>query len=170
MHTSAKAVLPVAIRIRTRIRIRDPDRYQYLIIYSLAHCQPSLKISWKSVPKFLCKVANSQTNRQTNDDNYISSFAVVKYVFEGTVKTLLWQLFIQLIGGSRRHSDILLWLPIKQLLTAASLQGTCIASCDGVKSFLVIWFVHWKNSAIVFEFRKQEMRTLPDKSIPSSQF
>ena len=39
--------------------------YQNLI-YSLAHFQPSLKISCKSVHNFLCKVANKQTNRQTN--------------------------------------------------------------------------------------------------------
>jgi len=30
----------------------------------MAHCQPSLKISRKSVWKFLRKVANRQTNRQ----------------------------------------------------------------------------------------------------------
>ena len=42
----------------------DPDRHQYLIICSLAHCQPSVKILWKSVRKFLRKVANRQTNKQ----------------------------------------------------------------------------------------------------------
>ena len=64
-HTSAKARLTsVAIRIRNRIRIgvriRDPDRHRNLIICSLAHCQPSLKISCKSVRTFLCKFANRQ--------------------------------------------------------------------------------------------------------------
>jgi len=44
----------------------DPDRHQNLISCSLAHCQPSLKISCKSVPKFLHKVANKQTNRETD--------------------------------------------------------------------------------------------------------
>jgi len=43
-----------------------PKRRQNLIICSLAHCQPSLKISCKSVRKFLCKVVNRQTDRQTN--------------------------------------------------------------------------------------------------------
>jgi len=44
----------------------DPDRQQNLIICLLAHCQPLLKISCKSVPKFLRKVANRQTDRQTD--------------------------------------------------------------------------------------------------------
>jgi len=44
----------------------DPDRHRNLIICSLAHCQPSLKISCKSVWKFLRKVANSQTNNNEN--------------------------------------------------------------------------------------------------------
>jgi len=63
VHTSAKARLTsVAIRIRIDTRINH--------FCSLAHCQPSLKISRKSVGKFLRKVAN----RQTNDD-YITSLA-----------------------------------------------------------------------------------------------
>jgi len=59
VHTSTKAHLT-----SVKIRIRDPDRYQNLIICSLAHCQPSLKISCKSVWKFLRKIANKQTNKQ----------------------------------------------------------------------------------------------------------
>jgi len=47
------------VQIRIHIQIRDPDCHQNLIICSLAHCQP-LKISCKSIPKFLRKVA---TNR-----------------------------------------------------------------------------------------------------------
>ena len=39
-----------------------------LIFCSLAHCQPSLKFSCKSVPKFLRKVANRQTNKQRRLD------------------------------------------------------------------------------------------------------
>jgi len=54
-------VLPVSQSI--------PDRHQNLITCSLAHYHPSLKISCKSVPKLLRKVAN----RQTNND-YISSY------------------------------------------------------------------------------------------------
>jgi len=45
----------------------DCDRNQNLIIYSMARCQPSLKISCKSVSEFLRKVANEQTaNRRTD--------------------------------------------------------------------------------------------------------
>ena len=70
VHTSAKAPL-------TSVAICDPDRHQnFLIICSLAQCQPSLKISCKSVEKFLRKVANSQTDKQKND-YYISSLAEV---------------------------------------------------------------------------------------------
>jgi len=86
VHTSAKAVLTsVAIRVRVRIRIhiriRDPNRYQNLIICSLAHCQPSLTISCKSVRTFLRKVASKQTDKQRrlhiligggNNDNMLS--------------------------------------------------------------------------------------------------
>jgi len=64
-HTSAKARLTsVAIRIQIRIQFRDPDRCQNLTSCSLAHCQPSLKISCKSVRTFLHKVANKQTDNQ----------------------------------------------------------------------------------------------------------
>jgi len=42
----------------------DPDCHQNLIICSLARCQPSLKISCKSVWTFLHKVANKQTDKQ----------------------------------------------------------------------------------------------------------
>jgi len=70
----------------------DPNRHQNLIICSLAHCQPSLKILRKSVRKFLRKVANRQTdrqtdrqtkkqtdkNRQTNNGENITSLAEVK--------------------------------------------------------------------------------------------
>jgi len=73
VHTSAKARITSVV---IQIRIRDPDRHQNLTICSLAHCRPSLKISRKSIYKFLRKVANRQTN---NDDYiYISSLAEVK--------------------------------------------------------------------------------------------
>jgi len=49
----------------------DPDRHQNLIICSLAHCQPSLKISCKSVRTFLRKVANRlTTDKQTNKQRW----------------------------------------------------------------------------------------------------
>ena len=44
----------------------ETDRHQNLISCSLAHCQPSLKILWKSVWTFLRKVANKQTGKQTD--------------------------------------------------------------------------------------------------------
>jgi len=52
VHTSAKARLT-----RFRIRIRDPHRHQNLTACSMANRQPSLKTSFKSVQKCLCKVA-----------------------------------------------------------------------------------------------------------------
>ena len=71
-HTFAKKrFTSVAIRFRIPIRILDPDHHQNLTICSLAHCQPSLRISCKSVRKFLHKVGNRQTNKQTNNDDYI---------------------------------------------------------------------------------------------------
>ena len=61
----------------------DPDRHQNLPICSLTNCRPSLKISCKSVRKFLSEVANrqktdNQTDRQTNNDENITSLAEVK--------------------------------------------------------------------------------------------
>jgi len=41
--------------------IRLPPKFNHLFI---ARCQPSMKISCKSVPKFLCKVADRQTDEQ----------------------------------------------------------------------------------------------------------
>jgi len=55
----------------------DLDLQQNVIIRSLAHYQPSVNISCKSVQKFLRKVADSQTDKQTNNDDYISSLAEV---------------------------------------------------------------------------------------------
>jgi len=46
----------------------------------MAHCQPSLKISSKSVQKFLRKVANRQTNRHPNNDDYTAALAEVNIV------------------------------------------------------------------------------------------
>jgi len=79
VHTSAKArptsvMTWIRIHIQVHIQIPDPDRHQNLIICSLAHCQPTLKISCKSIWKFLCKVANGRQtdsrDRQTNNDDY----------------------------------------------------------------------------------------------------
>jgi len=79
VHTSAKARLTsVTIRIRIHFRIRDPDWHQNLTICSSVHCQPSPKISFKSGQKFLRKVANRQTDRQTTTIRpYISPLAEV---------------------------------------------------------------------------------------------
>jgi len=71
------------LRQATSYQCRDtdpdpyPDRHQNLIFYSLAHCQPSLKISCKFVRKFLHKVANRQTDKQTNNDEKISLAEVI---------------------------------------------------------------------------------------------
>ena len=79
VHTSAKARLTsVAISVPPYAEsVRDdesgkqslyPDgdrnRHQHLTVSSLAHCQPSLKISCKSVRKFFC--AKLLTNKQTD--------------------------------------------------------------------------------------------------------
>jgi len=42
----------------------DLDRHQNLISCSLAHCQPSMKISCKCVWKFLCKISNRQDKQR----------------------------------------------------------------------------------------------------------
>jgi len=83
VHTSAKArPTSVAIRIRIRIRIQiriripDPDRHQNLTICSLAHCQPSLKISCKPIP-FISFYEKLLTDKHTDNDEIITSLAEV---------------------------------------------------------------------------------------------
>ena len=80
----------------------NSDRHQNLIICSSGHSQPSLKISCKSVQKFLDKVADKQTNRQTNkqthkrrrkhnllgeDNKYIGLLAATLWWFTAAQKT-----------------------------------------------------------------------------------
>jgi len=65
----------------------DLDHHQYLIICSLAHCQPSLKISSKFFGSFCTKLL---TDRQSNNDHISSSaevtnglalFFIIAYIF-----------------------------------------------------------------------------------------
>ena len=65
VHTSAKACV-------TSVTIR---RHQNLIIGSSANWQPSLKVSCKSISRFFG--TKLLTDRQTNNDDYISSLAAV---------------------------------------------------------------------------------------------
>ena len=53
VHTSTKACFT---SVTTQIRICDLDRHQNSIICLSTHCQSSLKILYKSVWKFMCKV------------------------------------------------------------------------------------------------------------------
>jgi len=81
VQTCTKARL-TSVTIWIRIQICDPDRQQNLILCSLAHCQPSVKISCKSVWKFLRKV----TNRRTNNDENITFLAEVKMLLKWSVQ------------------------------------------------------------------------------------
>ena len=82
VHTSTKAC-PTSVAML----ICDPDHHQNLIICSLAHCQRSVKMSCKSVQKFLHKVAN----RQTNNGDYISSLVEVKIIhFSAVLLCISW--------------------------------------------------------------------------------
>ena len=66
-------------RIRKKSLYPDgnPDRHQNLFICSLAHCHPSLKISCKSVRKFLRKVL---TNRQTDEQTTTKTFSLAEVI------------------------------------------------------------------------------------------
>jgi len=79
----------------------DPDRHQNLTVCSLARCQPSLKISCKSVLKFLRKVAKRQTNTQTNHDENINSLAEVNTV--SALKTFHWPIRGGLLPMASTH-------------------------------------------------------------------
>ena len=70
--TATVHILPprhVWTRIRICIPIRGPYRHQNLVICS-SHCQPSAKISFKSVRKLFLRIV---ANKQTNNDDYITS-------------------------------------------------------------------------------------------------
>jgi len=71
--------LPVVMNLENNpcihCRDGDPDRHQNFIVCSLVRCQPFLKISCKSVGKFLREVAKRQTVRQANNDENITSLA-----------------------------------------------------------------------------------------------
>jgi len=74
-RSTGTAHIPVKARL-TSIAISQcgesaRDRHQNLTICSVAHCQHSLGISCKSVWKFLRKVVNRQTDRQTNNNENI---------------------------------------------------------------------------------------------------
>jgi len=84
VHTSAKARLT---SVAIRIQIHDTDRHQNLIICSLAHWQP-LKIRANPFGSLCTKLL---TDRQTNNDNYISSLAEVKMSMLGEQHTRQWQ-------------------------------------------------------------------------------
>jgi len=108
VHTSVKARLTsIAIRIRIGMRIRDPDLSPPKFnICSLAHCQPSLKISCKSVQKILRKVANRQTSRQKNNDHYISSLAAVTMVIIMIITVIIVIIIVIIIISIRHRSRI----------------------------------------------------------------
>jgi len=63
VHTSAKVRLTSVV-----IQIHEPDRHQNVIICSLVHCQPSLKISCDLFGSFFCVklLTDRQTDKQTN--------------------------------------------------------------------------------------------------------
>ena len=75
----------------------DPSHHQNSNICSLGHCQPSAKISCKSVRKFLRKVANRQTDkRQTSNDD--SSLANNHYHCRKWPQSLLIRKYRYVIG------------------------------------------------------------------------
>ena len=98
----------MAIRIlfRTRIRILDPDRHQNIIICSLAQCQSSVKISCKSVSKFLRNVANRQTNNKQQqkhillDGVYRKSHTVTRIATQFLLSKLLTNYAQQVLGSN----------------------------------------------------------------------
>jgi len=80
VHTSAKTRL-TGITIRIRIRISWPDRHQNLIVCSMAHCLLSWKFRANPFGSFCAKLlTDKQTNRQTNNDDYISSLVEVGWL------------------------------------------------------------------------------------------
>ena len=68
----------------------DPDRHQNVTSCSLVHCLPSLKMSCKSVWKFLRKVANRQTGRQTSDRQTTTIDIIQLNLDETRIRNSFW--------------------------------------------------------------------------------
>jgi len=78
MHISTEGRL-TSVMIQIHIWIHNLDNHQYLLICSLAHCQSSLKISCKSVPKFCAKLLTyRQTDRQSYRQRRLHNLRVVR--------------------------------------------------------------------------------------------
>jgi len=72
LEALGQCIPPPRHDLSASVSVPDPDHNQNLIFCLMAHCQPSWKISCKSVSKFLRKFANKQTDRQTNNGDYIT--------------------------------------------------------------------------------------------------
>jgi len=150
VHTSAK----------TRVTwIGDPDRHQSLIICSLAHCQSSLKISFKSVRKFLRKVANRQTDRQTgkqtNNDDYMTSVAEVI-----NQRPCLWSRTL-----SCRLCRRLCIVPCgrSEIIMATSGYATWFTA-GGCNPHRSLWRHWWRHNSETIRYREKRRPPRPMKS------
>ena len=117
-------------------RDRYPDRHQNLIVCSLAHCQPSLKISCKSLANFMqsCIQTNKQTHKQRRLHN---SLAEVIIPWERLHGAVVRRRIIGIVNvDSKLPTPIDLWLDSDGLLslTAISSDGRSLQVQDNVRS------------------------------------
>ena len=146
VHTSTKAHLTsVAIQIQIHIQICDPDRQQNLIICSLAHCQPYMNISCKSVWRFLRKVANRQTDRQTNKQWWLH---ILLGRGNNTCKMLAMKYTVSMSDEASlnvSYNKYTVCRPKKQATTAQSVDKS--ANCQHVR----LTAIRHKRSATVLQ-------------------
>ena len=132
------------IRIRIHIRMSDPDCHRNLTICSLVHCQPSLKISCKSIWKFLRKVANRQRDRQTNDDGYISPSA------EGTTQDTSWKAILpRNQAWLVVHFRNLLWPDVQPVESTDFIRSSSTNWCPRERTSIFLqWLANSDNQII----------------------
>ena len=133
LHTSAKGRL-TSVAIRIVIWIRDSNRHRNLIVCSLTHCQPSMKISCKSVRKFLQPVANRQTTTITYPPWRRNQQWLVRY----TVAMIEWGTF-KVNCSSIQHEYIASCLSIKPPDLSASVMRGLTYQCERVSSYFHDW-------------------------------
>jgi len=114
--------------------VRDSYHRQNLVVRSLAHCQPSPKISCKSIRKFLRKVANRQTDRQTDRQTNNDDWELLQYYYllgggnNTVVIAVQWCRYLaQVTWSSEVPSDWYVTPPVavKLLMTSTGTEEEC---------------------------------------------
>ena len=144
VHTSTKARF-TSITILIHMQIPNLDRLQNIIICSFDHCRPSLKISCESFRKFLRKVANKQTDKQTNNDDYISSLPEV--IIALNVIHCIWLSYSKsgcnlVACGYRTEHTVIVYIRWNRIMPMTFAYQSAFGYSDGVLRIFQLEFIH----------------------------